>query len=254
MPYNLPLVGLTLLGFIGNSQTKELEGMAFIKSGRYAPLYKTTQEFVEIEGFYLDETAVTVAQYALFMEENPQWKKDNIKSLFAEESYLSNWEEQKQNPKAPITYVSWFAANAYCQSKNKRLPTIDEWEYVGLADENNLDARTQKSYNQYILDWYERPKSSTFPEVKSTFKNAWGIYDMHGLVWEWTLDFNAILISGESRKDGTTDRNLFCGSASIGAADLMNYAAFIRYAFRGSVEAKFAIKNLGFRCACDAAN
>ena len=65
------------------------------------------------------------------------------------------------------------------------------------------------------------------------------MYDLHGLVWEWTLDFNSVLISGESRKDVDTDTNLFCGSATIGATDLMNYAAFMRYAIRGSVKANY---------------
>lgn len=242
-------VVILLFGLFGYSQTSHKEGMAFIEGGRYAPLYQTTQEFIELGSFYLDKTAVTVSQYAEFLEKNPQWNKENIKQLFAESSYLSN--KNNQHPNAPVTYVSWFAANAYCQCKGKRLPTIDEWEYVALANENRRDARSLPSFNQYILDWYERPEKEHLKTVKSTFQNAWGVYDMHGLIWEWTLDFNSILISGESRKDGATDRNLFCGSASIGAADLMNYAAFMRYAFRGSVEADFCIKNLGFRCAAD---
>ena len=74
---------------------------------------------------------------------------------------------------------------------------------------------------------------------------------MHGLVWEWTSDFNSIFLSGESRKDKDTDNNLFCGSGSVNATDLMNYAAFMRYAFRGSLKAKYTTKNLGFRCAQD---
>ena len=85
----------------------------------------------------------------------------------------------------------------------------------------------------------------------STFKNYWGVYDLHGLVWEWTLDFNSVMVTGESRKGSTGDNNMFCGAAAVGATDLMNYAAFMRYAFRGSVKANYAIKNLGFRCVQD---
>ena len=127
---------------------------------------------------------------------------------------------------------------------------IDEWEYVAMANEKLPDARTLKSYNEYILSWYEKPKTFN-NEIGSTFKNYWGVYDLHGLVWEWTLDFNSVLVSGESRKDVDNDSDLFCGSAAIGATDLMNYAAFMRYAIRGSVKARYTMKNLGFRCVKD---
>ena len=59
------------------------------------------------------------------------------------------------------------------------------------------------------------------------------------------------MITGESRNDFETDNNLFCGSESVNATDLMNYAAFMRYAFRGSIKADFSVQNLGFRCVKD---
>ncbi|MDP6922066.1 MAG: formylglycine-generating enzyme family protein, partial [Lutibacter sp.] len=63
--------------------------------------------------------------------------------------------------------------------------------------------------------------------------------------------FNSVMVSGESRKDVDNDSNLFCGSAALGATDLMNYAAFMRYAIRGSLKASYGMKNLGFRCVKD---
>ena len=71
-------------------------------------------------------------------------------------------------------------------------------------------------------------------------------------MWEWVEDFNAVLTTGESRKDSSLDRSLFCAGGAIGAADPNDYAAFMRYALRGSVEADHALRNLGFRCAKDA--
>ena len=168
---------------------------------------------------------------------------------------MSQWESDfnfgKNNlANAPVTNVSWFAAKKYCECLGKRLPTMDEWEYVAMADTKRIDARTKQEFNSYILSWYEKPKTYK-NAVGQTYKNYWGVYDMHGLVWEWTSDFNSIFLSGESRKDKDSDKNLFCGSGSINASDLMNYAAFMRYSFRASLKARYTTLNLGFRCAKD---
>ena len=200
----------------------------------------------------MSDVNVTPRKYLTFLKKKPEYSKSKIKRLFADENYLRPWSSDYNfgslNPNAPVTNVSWFAAKAYCECQGKRLATLDEWEYVAMADEKRKDARTKEEFNKYILSWYEKNKT-TNQAVGSTFKNYWGVYDMHGLVWEWTFDFNSIFLSGESRKDKDTDRDLFCGSGSVNATDLMNYAAFMRYAFRGSIKAKYTTKNLGFRCA-----
>lgn len=231
------------------------KSMVQIKGGTYIPLYGVDSTAVSIDDFSMDVYPVTNADYLAFVKEFPSWRKSNIKGLFADDNYLVGWENDLSYGKtiaaeAPVTNVSWFAAKKYCECQGKRLPTIDEWEFVAMADETTADARKKESYNQKILDWYEAPKSFN-KNIGSTFKNYWGVYDLHGLVWEWTMDFNSVLISGESRKDVDKDRNLFCGSAAVGASDLMNYAAFMRYAFRGSIKANYDVKNLGFRCAKD---
>lgn len=230
--------------------------MATVKGGVYLPLYGAADKMVNVESFMIDVYPVTNADFLKFVKEYPQWKKSNVKSLFADESYLTNWKTDESFnglPNAPVTNVSWFAAKKYCECQGKRLPKMDEWEFAAMANENVPDARKLKAYNQYILNWYETPKTFNKP-IGSTFKNFWGVYDLHGLVWEWTQDFNTVLISGESRKDVDKDSNLFCGSAAIGASDLMNYAAFMRYAFRGSMKARYSSQNLGFRCAKDIEN
>nr|WP_100802172.1 formylglycine-generating enzyme family protein [Ulvibacter sp. MAR_2010_11] len=228
--------------------------MVVVEGGNYLPLYGVDTSLVQVESFYMDVYPVTNQEYLKFVKEFPQWKKSKVKRLFADGNYLLGWQGDENYgqllPNAPVTNVSWFAAKKYCECQGKRLPSMDEWEFAAMADENVPDARKNKSYNQYILGWYETRHNLQQP-IGSTFKNYWGIYDLHGLVWEWTSDFNSVLLSGESRKDVDKDANLFCGSAAVGATDLMNYAAFMRYAFRGSIKANYAIKNLGFRCAND---
>lgn len=230
--------------------------MVSIGRGSYIPLYGTKDKKpLEVKSFEMDVFPVTNAQFLVFLKKNPEFSRSKIKGIFADKSYLSHWENELNYGKAnlsnaPVTNVSWFVARKYCECQGKRLPTMDEWEYVAMADEKRIDARTKAAFNKYILASYEKSKTYQNP-VGETFKNYWGVYDMHGLVWEWTSDFNSIFLSGESRKDKDSDKNLFCGSGSINATDLMNYAAFMRYAFRGSLKASYTTKNLGFRCAKD---
>jgi sulfatase modifying factor 1 len=230
--------------------------MASINGGAFVPLYGAANKNpVKVAPFKLDIYPVTNAQYLAFVKKYPAYSRSKMKGLFADKSYLSQWESDFNYGKnilsdAPITNVSWFAAKKYCECQGKRLPSMDEWEYVAMADEKRIDARTKEEFNKYIMSWYEKPKAYANP-IGKTFKNYWGVYDMHGLVWEWTSDFNSIFLSGESRKDKDNDKNLFCGSGSVNATDLMNYAAFMRYAFRGSLKANYTTKNLGFRCAKD---
>jgi sulfatase modifying factor 1 len=242
------IVGITLCA-------QEVQ-MVPIGGGTFVPLYgATTKKPVKVAPFNLDVYPVTNAQYLAFVKKYPEYSRSKMKGLYADKSYLTQWVSDfnygtTNLSNAPITNVSWFAAKKYCECEGKRLPTMDEWEYVAMADEKRTDARNKEQFNRYILSWYEKPKTYSNP-VGHTFKNYWGVYDMHGLVWEWTADFNSIFLSGESRKDKDTDTNLFCGSGSVNATDLMNYAAFMRYAFRGSLKANYTTKNLGFRCAKD---
>ncbi|WP_347175006.1 formylglycine-generating enzyme family protein [Polaribacter uvawellassae] len=248
----LTICGLLFLNsYLASCQSE----MVSIKGGEYTPLYGRDSIKVAISDFLMDVYPVTNEDYLKFVKENPKWRKSKVLRLFADNRYLLNWKNDtelsdKQKLNSPVTDVSWFAAKNYCEIQGKRLPTVDEWEYVAMANEKVPDARSIEAYNKYILGWYEKPK--TFDNVVgSTFKNYWRVYDLHGLVWEWTSDFNSVLITGESRKDVDKDSDLFCGSAAVNATDLMNYAAFMRYAIRGSLKAKYTMKNLGFRCVQD---
>lgn len=241
---------LSLL-LITNASIAQTE-MAVIKGGAFVPLYGTDSLPVTVKNFKMDIYPVTTSEYLLFVKQYPKWQKSKVLRLFADQNYLSNWMSDtiigpSTSSNAAATNISWFSAKDYCHCQGKRLPTVDEWEYAAMASDALPDARHTPNYNAIILGWYEKPKTFNNP-VGSTFKNYYGVYDLHGLVWEWTLDFNSILISGESRKDVDDDSSLFCGSGAVGANDLMNYAAFMRYALRGSLKANYAMKNLGFRC------
>jgi formylglycine-generating enzyme required for sulfatase activity len=108
------------------------------------------------------------------------------------------------------------------------------------------------AFHQKILQWYSRPSRLPLANRGHSFRNVWGAWDMHGLVWEWVSDYNALMICGESRQDAAgVDRQLFCAAGTLGSANPSDYAAFMRYAMRSSVKARYAIQNMGFRCAKD---
>lgn len=229
---------------------KEIEGgtyMGFIgqDSGR----------IVTVNSFKLDESPVTNGEFLEFLKKNPQWVKSKVTKLYADDLYLHNWKGDFEIPEdthmdSPVTNVSWFAAKAYAESVGKRLPTVDEWEFAALADEVSKDASAKEEFTDYILGSYQL-KGGYKKSIKENNPNYYGLYDMYGMVWEWTEDFNTVMISGESRNDSSVNQTLFCSGAAITTSDLTNYAAFIRYAMRGGLKANYSVNNLGFRCAQD---
>ena len=257
---------LLLFTFGSSSRLTAEENMVIVPKGSYAPLYLEFESpknkkdqppkskvkrgaKIIVPSFKMDRYPVTRREFQRFVLQNKNWRRSARKQIFADQSYLSDWESDEeigniQSPKSPVRFVSWFAANAYCRHEGKRLPTLAEWEYVAGAYKNI------KNLKQTILDWYSKPTPKTFADVGTTMPpNDYGIYDLHGLVWEWVEDFNSSLVTGESRGDASLDRSAFCGSGGLGASNFKDYAAFMRFGFRSSLRGSFALANLGFRCA-----
>ncbi|MBZ0267852.1 formylglycine-generating enzyme family protein [bacterium] len=229
--------------------------MVRIEGGLYTPLFKN-EGTRPVPAFYLDAYPVTIREYLKFVAAEPAWRRSRIPRIFADDRYLERWKDDLEpgmSPDAPVVNVSWFAARAYCRWRGKRLPTQAEWEIAAIASETAPDGRESPTFHQRILEWYGKPAPDPLPPVGSTFRNYWGVWDLHGSVWEWVEDFNTALVTGESRGDTGLDRGLFCGSGSVGASDARDYAAFMRYAFRSSLEGRYTVRNLGFRGALSTA-
>lgn len=229
--------------------------MAYIPGGEYKPFYSSDSGLVKVMPFLIDETPVTNKEFLDFVKANPQWRKSNVRKIYADSSYLNTWTSDTTYATdaladAPVCSVSWFAAAAFAKSVNKRLPTVDEWEFVAMADESTADARRKPEYSDIIVDLYLQ-KGRQFKSVKQSPPNYWGVYNMFDLIWEWTDDFNSVLTTGESRGGKYEDKSLFCAGSATTSTDLLNYAAFMRFSMRSSVKANFTIANLGFRCAKD---
>jgi sulfatase modifying factor 1 len=206
---------------------------------------------IRMSTFRLDVLPVTNGQFLDFVRQHPEWRKSRIKPLFADRHYLAKWRSDLTLSDAgaaaePVTDVSWFAAEAYCEARGLRLPTTEQWEYA-LADQG----RKRNEITQRSLDWFSQPNSKRLSAVGRGEPNGYGIHDLVGLVWEWTLDNNSYMTGTEQRNTSSKDDAAFCGSGSIGISDATDYPAFMRYALRSSLKANYTMENVGFRCEGD---
>lgn len=253
--------------FAAVAQTADAEqlpqGMVEIPQGFYEPLYRSSEadrsdysdDSFLVKRFFIDERAVTNAQYLEFVRWHPKWQRSQVAGLFADDAYLAHWESdidfgEPQAADLPVVNVSWFAAMAYCRSEGKLLPTVAQWERAASASVTAEDSRQDPQFLNRILEWYSHPADRPLAEraTRASYRNLFGAWNMHGLIWEWTRDFNTAMVTGESRGDSGLQRQLFCGSASIGAADPTDYASFMRFAFRSSLDGNYTVGSLGFRC------
>jgi formylglycine-generating enzyme required for sulfatase activity len=143
---------------------------------------ETQHQVTLTRDFYMQTTPVTQRQWKIIMEKNP--------------SCFNDGDSSHDNP---VENVSWYDCQEFIdklnqQSKNQyRLPTEAEWEYACRAgsttafsfgeylnDENQINAMS-------FLEYFNNSNEKTTP-VKTYQPNAFGLYDMHGNVWEWCLD------------------------------------------------------------------
>lgn len=206
-----------------------------------------------VAAYALRVEPVTNAEFLAFVAAHPEWRRDRVPSVFADARYLSHWQAADALgaaalPQQPVTQVSWFAAQAYCESERARLPSWIEWERAAAAGDGVADARGDPAWRRQLLDWYAKPSTTPLAPVGGV-PNLYGVRDLHGLVWEWVEDHAAMMVTADSRDQNDPDRLKFCGAAALSLRDRDNYALLMRIALLSSLQAVDTTANLGFRCA-----
>lgn len=244
-----------------------------LPSGRYTPAFAAPgAPPVRVHAFTLEAHPVTVGEYLVFVAEHPEWRRSAAPAVAAGPGYLASWrddltpDDDGAGLDRPVTGVSWFAAAAYCRDRGGRLPTTDEWEYAASSAAGGRpgpapdpgeagalpapDAASPPDFTAALRAVHGmRASRAHLPRVGATWVSDHGVWDLHGIVWEWTADFNSRLATGAGRDDQGLDRQLFCAAGSTGATDRTDYVAFLRFAFRTSLSGADAGPELGFRCA-----
>jgi formylglycine-generating enzyme required for sulfatase activity len=162
---------------------------------------------VTLDGFWIGKYEVTQRQYEALMGTNPSSFK---------------------GPNRPVEMVSWDDAAAFCRKlsqatgKTYTLPTEAQWEYACRAGSTGEycfgDGESQ--LGEYA--WYSANSGTQTHDVGGKRPNAWGLYDMHGNVWEWCTDWyeSYSASSGQRNPTGpaTGSARVLCGGAWGGAA------------------------------------
>jgi formylglycine-generating enzyme required for sulfatase activity len=250
-----PAIALLLASLAVDGAPAEQSATVAIPGGSFESVLPPAPgtKVVQLENFRLDRLPVTNAQFATFLRSHPQWRRDKVARIFADDQYLSHWQSasapRSEDLQRPVVHVSWFAATAYCESQGARLPTWYEWEYVAAASNTERDGRNDPAWRQQILNWYSRSGRDALPLVGSTAPNAYGIRDLHGVIWEWVEDAGGMLVSSDNREQGDPNLMRFCGEGALTMEQKENYATLMRIAMLSSMKARYTGAGMGFRCA-----
>ncbi len=168
----------------------------------------------------------------------------------------------------PVIRVTWYEAMAFCRwlslklpwARGARLPTEEEWEYACRAGSHTRFWSGDDETDLARVGWYDENSGSRTHRVGEKPAKPWGLYDVHGNVWEWML---SAFTDYSGREAGLT-----VDPAAIDPADLAappgegrvirggsywNGARNVRSAYRVERNPELVIENRGFRVLLPAA-
>ncbi len=154
------------------------------------------QHEVALTAFWLDKTEVTAAQFAIFLnavgnqrEHGMDWvdlthSSSNVTQDNGEFFAVPGMDDK------PITLVSWYGANAYCQWAGGQLPTEAQWEYAARGPALHAYPWGGLPPTCDQAQFRVCPVGVQSAGSKSPAGDSWlGAVDMGGNVWEWTADW-----------------------------------------------------------------
>ena len=162
--------------------------------------------------YYMGLYAVTVGEFKRFVDKASYETEGERDGTGAYGWTGSDWEQDSQTTwrtpgfsqtdKDPVVCISWGDADAYCrwlseiEGRSYRLPTEAEWEYACRAGSSTAYCFGGDETRLGEYAWYYENSGETTHPVGEKRPNVWGLYDMHGNVWEWCNDWYGDYPSG----------------------------------------------------------
>ncbi len=235
---------------LGNGVDLEI---AYIPGGTFlmgSPQNKKYQHLVTVQPFYMGKFTITQAQWQVVAKSFPKIKRD-----------LTKFEGENH----PVDCVSWNYAAKFCRwlskitRKKYRLPSEAEWEYACRAGTTTLfhygETITSELANYRANFTYNRRPKGEYRQQTTLVgqfpPNAYGLYDMHGNIWEWCQDtwhhnYEGTPADGKAWIDDK-DCAIHVLRGGSWSLDYWNcHSAVRREGFQG-----MSSNDYGFRVACD---
>ena len=164
---------------------------------------ETPHQVTLTQGFWMLETPVTQEMWQSVMGECVS-KKVELNSF--------SYSLKGEGPNYPMYFVNWYDCGMFCRKLSRKigrkvsLPTEAQWEYACRAGTTtpfsfgsalNGDKANCSGYQPYGTSEMG-PNDGKMRPVRSYDPNAWGLYDMHGCVWEWCQDYWADYPDGDA--------------------------------------------------------
>jgi formylglycine-generating enzyme required for sulfatase activity len=256
---------------------EQRDGLPAELRGRAAP----TTPVTFARGFAIGKFPVTRAEFLAFAQASSRAPGPSCWGLGAPRDGSGRWQERPrtgwtspgfgQTPQDPVVCVSWGDANAYAEwlsrrtGRRYRLPSEAEWEYAARAGtsgprhwtgEPAADCTRANLRDQAMASFYGAAQDASFAPCSDGFvqtsrvgafpPNGFGLHDMLGNVWQWTLDCWNPTLQGLPRQ-GTPRQTGDCQQRAARGGSWSNDVRLVRASFRNSGPATARSSNTGFR-------
>ena len=240
----LELVYIPVGSFVmGQTAAEKQQLIAEVGEETYQKYYarELPQHLVNVSAFYMGKYPITQSQYLAIMGANPA---------------------HFQGAKLPVENVSWHDAQSFCQKLSQKtgkkigLPSEAQWEYACRA-ETHTPFHFGETITTDLVNFNGNYTYGNAPKGKYLEKttpvgfyrvaNDFGLYDMHGNVWEWCLDHFYENYQGAPQDGGAWIDKNDSDPRILRGGSWVDNPRYCRSAYRYRDTADFRVYNIGFR-------